>query len=579
MLMVQLLATGSQWPRIARLHMSKCEGWLKMRLRQTDVQRWFERFIRASVDFLAVQCAVVVSLAFGGWQLVEASGANVLSGEGLLVNFYFRTFLPISLLFLVINACCGLYTRFRGYTLQYKLRRATISAALSAVVVLYLCSRLNDSIKLPVSSSIVFLLLSVSAIPALRWMKDWMFHRESESSAFLDPYSAESAVLVVGGAGYIGSLVIEKLLARGHRVRLLDSLVYGDEPIRTLLSNPRLEFIKGDCRNIQDVVRAMANVRNMIHLAAIVGDPACAEDGENASQINYAATRMMAEIAAGHGIERFVYASTCSVYGATEKLMNENSETNPISLYAQTKLLSERVLLQARSKSFHPTILRFATVFGLSPRPRFDLVVNLLTAKALQERVITIFNGEQWRPFIHVQDVAQAVVEAFIAPLESVSGEIFNVGDDRLNYTLSQIADKISQRLPQTRVEYVENSDHRNYRVSFRKIRERIGFRARHDIESGIGEIIEAFQSGQIANYCQPAYNNLAFLKEKGPVDARDELDVKVMAAFASAGSRWNAATAATERGAQLSSRLPEGSSGLRPAGNLDVAVSGAPAE
>jgi len=275
-------------------------------------------------------------------------------------------------------------------------------------------------------------------------MKDWMFHRESESSVSKEHSAAGMAVLVVGGAGYIGSLVIEKLLACGCKVRLLDNLVYGDEAIRNLLNHPRLEFIKGDCRNIQDVVRAMANVRNMIHLAAIVGDPACAEDGENASQINYAATRMMAEIAAGHGIERFIYASTCSVYGASDGLMNENSETNPISLYARTKLQSEQVLLDERSKSFHPTILRFATVFGLSARPRFDLVVNLLTAKAVQEGVITIFNGEQWRPFIHVQDVAQAVVEVFLAPLKSVSGEIFNVGDDRLNYTLKQIAEKIS---------------------------------------------------------------------------------------------------------------------------------------
>lgn len=549
-----------------------------MHLGHADLQRWLERFIRAFVDFLGVQCAAIASFAFGGWQVVGNAGPAGLSGEGLLVNFYFRTFLPVSSLFLATNACCGLYTRFRGYTLQSKLRRATVSAALSAVVVLFLCFRLSDTIKLSVPSSIVFLFLSICTIPALRWMKDWMFHRESESSDDNDQSSADSAVLVVGGAGYIGSLVIEKLLARGLRVRLLDSLVYGDEAIRKLLSHPKLEFIKGDCRNIQDVVRAMANVRNMIHLAAIVGDPACAEDGENASQINYAATRMMAEIAAGHGIERFVYASTCSVYGATDSLMTENSETNPISLYARTKLLSEHVLLYAKSKSFHPTILRFATVFGLSPRPRFDLVVNLLTAKAIQERVITIYNGEQWRPFIHVQDVAQAVVDVFLAPLESVSGEIFNVGDDRLNFTLGQIAEKIRQQLPQTHVEYVENSDRRNYRVSFCKIRERVGFRAQRDIENGIGEIIDAFQSGQISNYCQPAYNNLVFLKEKGRVDAKDDLDIKVMAAFASAGSRWKPAAIATQRGVQVSPRGAEGS-GLRPAGGLDVAVSGAPAE
>jgi nucleoside-diphosphate-sugar epimerase len=321
-------------------------------------------------------------------------------------------------------------------------------------------------------------------------------------------------------------------------VRLLDSLVYGDQAIRGFLNNPRLELFKGDCRNIQDVVRALANVRNVIHLAAIVGDPACAEDGENASQINYAATRMMAEIAASHGVERFIFASTCSVYGDSDSLMEENSETAPISVYGQTKLQSEQVLLEARSRSFHPIILRFATVFGLAPRRRFDLVVNLLTAKAIQEGVITIFNEEQWRPFIHVQDVAEAVVKVFQSPLETVSGEIFNVGDDRLNVTLAQLAEKIKKQLPQTRVEHVNNSDRRNYRVSFRKIRDRVGFRAQRTIENGIIEIKEAYESGQISDYRHSSYNNLAFLKEKRRMDAKDELDVKVMGAFASAGSR-----------------------------------------
>jgi len=543
-----------------------------------DIHRWLERFIRASVDFLGVQCSAVASLALGGWQVVGTSTSTGHSGEGLLVSFYIRTFLPVSSLFLVSNACFALYTKSRGYTLQYKLRRATMSAAVAAPSVLYLCFHLNDSIRLSEMTAVVFFFLSVCTIPGLRWLKDWMFHRESESTGSKEYSSIDTAVLVVGGAGYIGSLVIEKLLARGYRIRLLDNLVYGDEAIRKLLSNPKLEFIKGDCRNIQDVVRAMTNVRDMIHLAAIVGDPACAADGENASQINYAATRMMAEIATGHGIERFVYASTCSVYGAADSLMDENSETNPISLYAQTKLQSEQMLLDARSKSFHPSILRFATVFGLAPRPRFDLVVNVLTAKAIQEKVITIFNGEQWRPFIHVQDVAEAVVQIFLAPLECVSGEIFNVGDDRLNYTLRQIAEKIRQQLPQTRVEYIENSDRRNYRVSFRKIRERIGFRAQCTVESGISEIIEAFRSGQISNYCQPAYNNSAFLKENGRVDAKDELDVKVMAAFASAGSRSTHIAHTAQRGALLSPRATE-DSGLGSTGALDIAISGAPAE
>jgi nucleoside-diphosphate-sugar epimerase len=381
----------------------------------------------------------------------------------------------------------------------------------------------------------------------IRWLKDFLFHRESEtdsrqiaptvSFASTAPDAADS-VLVVGGAGYIGSIVIAKLLERSCRVRLLDNLFYGNQAIEPLLSNPNLEFILGDSRNIQDVVRAMSGVRNVIHLAAIVGDPACAEDKANAFQINYAATRMLLEIAKGQGVERFLFASSCSVYGASDSVTDERSETQPISLYAETKLQSEGVLLEARSRSFHPTVLRFATVFGLAPRPRFDLVVNLLTAKAIQDGVITVYNGDQWRPFIHVRDVAAAIVDVFAAPLASVTGEIFNVGDDTLNFTLAQVAEKIREHIPQTRVEYVENADRRNYRVSFKKIRDCIGYTAKLSLDDGILEIKRAFERREIQNYRQPFYSNVSYLKERGHVEAKTELDVKVMAAFAGAGSR-----------------------------------------
>jgi nucleoside-diphosphate-sugar epimerase len=288
----------------------------------------------------------------------------------------------------------------------------------------------------------------------------------------------------------------------------------------------------------------MRGVRNVIHLAAIVGDPACAEDDENAFQINFAATRMMLEVAKGNGIERFLFASSCSVYGASDDLMDEKSETVPLSVYAETKLQSEEVLLEAKTSNFHPTILRFATVFGLAPRPRFDLVVNLLTAKAIRDGVITIYNGTQWRPFIHVRDVAEAVVQTIEAPVESVSGEIFNVGDERLNFTLAEVAEKIKAKVPSTRVEYVENSDRRNYRVSFDKFRDCVGFQAQYTIEDGISEIQRAFASGQISDYRQAFYSNVSYLKERGRVNPKTELDVKVMAAFAGVGaaSRGNGA-------------------------------------
>jgi len=304
-------------------------------------------------------------------------------------------------------------------------------------------------------------------------------------------------------------------------------------------------------------VGAMRGVRTVIHLAAIVGDPACAEDDENAFQVNFAATRMMLEVAKGNGIERFLFASSCSVYGASDELMDENSETLPISVYAETKLQSEKALLEAQSRSFHPTILRFATVFGLAPRPRFDLVVNLLTAKAIRDGIITIYNGTQWRPFIHVRDVAEAVVQTIEAPVESVSGEIFNVGDERLNYTLAQVAEKIQAKIAHTRVEYVENSDRRNYRVSFRKFRDCVGFRAQYCLEDGIEEIQRAFAVGQISDYQLPFYSNASYLKQRGRVSPKNELDVKVMAAFAGASAGAGFRSMDTSRPPRLMPPIP----------------------
>lgn len=527
----------------------------------THFHLWLERLARALVDFIAVQVAGLIALIFVG------SRGPLAPSEASLAHFYFHIFLPVSLVFPLVHSLSGLYTRLRGYALGYKLRSAALSAFVATLLLVFVTFLIGGS-QLSRSAAIVFGICAVGAAVGVRWMKDWLFHRESEEVQALKPTvvspSTSETVLVVGGAGYIGSLVVDKLLVRGCKVRLLDNLLYGNRAIERHLSNPNLEFIQGDCRNIQDVVRAMSHVKDIVHLAAIVGDPACAQDDASALQINYAATRMMLEIAKGYGIERFVFASSCSVYGASDDIVDEKSETVPISLYAETKLHSESVLLEAKSRSFHPTVLRFATVFGLAPRPRFDLVVNLLTAKAIQDGVITIYNGDQWRPFLHATDVAEAVAQTLRGPLDSVSGEIFNVGDDQLNFTLAQVAEKIRGLVPQTRVEYVENADRRNYRVSFQKIKDCLGFAASYTIEDGIIEIKNAFERGEILDYRHPFYSNVSFLKEHGRVLAKTELDVKVMAAFAGAGGRALAAAAGASAGGAKTARpyvlpLPSG--------------------
>ncbi len=322
--------------------------------------------------------------------------------------------------------------------------------------------------------------------------------------------STPKNILVIGGAGYIGCGLVRDLLARGFRVRALDSLLFGDEPLRPLIDDPHFELVRGDFRQVEAVVRAVRDMDAVIHLGGIVGDPACAVNEDETLEINLSATRLLAGVSRAMGVSRFLFASSCSVYGATEETVDETSSLNPVSLYAATKADSEKVLLAARDETFHPVILRLGTAFGWSCRPRFDLVVNLLVAKALAERKIVIYNGEQWRPFVHVRDIARAFRLALEAPPEQVSGEIFNVGDDGMNFTLRQVAERMAALEPGLVVEHLDNADRRNYRVSFAKIRERLGFERQVSLEQGIEGLERALRSRLVIDYRAPRFSNLA---------------------------------------------------------------------
>lgn len=303
-------------------------------------------------------------------------------------------------------------------------------------------------------------------------------------------------------------MLVRELLARGYRVRVLDNLLYGEEAIGELKAQPQFELIVGDFRNVEAVVRACRGVDAVIHLGAIVGDPACALELTTTLEINFAATKMVMEICKGYGISRFLFSSTCSVYGATDHLVDEQSAPKPVSLYAATKVDSEGIILNARADDFHPTILRLATAFGHSYRPRFDLVVNLLSIKALADKKITIFNGDQWRPFIHIHDIARCFITCLEAPLEKVSGEIFNAGSYEMNFTLGQVAEVVRTHAPEVTIEYVENTDKRNYRVSFDKIHTRLGFTCQKKLDEGVLEIKRAYDQGFIGNYRDKRYSN-----------------------------------------------------------------------
>ncbi|GIW43750.1 MAG: UDP-glucose 4-epimerase [Candidatus Binatia bacterium] len=326
---------------------------------------------------------------------------------------------------------------------------------------------------------------------------------------------ARDLVLVTGGAGYIGSHVVRKLLERGYRVRVLDKFLYGERGLADLQGNRGLEIRFGDICHIRDVVQAVKGARGVIALAALVGDAACDLDPKETLMTNYESTRLLLEACRDAAVQRLVFASSCSVYGANGNgLLDERSPLHPVSLYARTRIMSEDMLLR-EAGDIEVAILRLATVCGLSPRMRFDLMVNTITARATVMGNIRVVGANQWRPHIHVRDAAEAFVRAVEAPATAVDRGVFNVGGDHLNFTVGQIAQKVVEFLPGTRVEYFDHvEDRRSYRVSFKRIREQLGFVPRFTVEDAIREVHSVLQSGQVGDYSAPVYYNVKQLQE-----------------------------------------------------------------
>ena len=326
----------------------------------------------------------------------------------------------------------------------------------------------------------------------------------------MEKKNSEKRILVTGGAGYIGSILVNRLLKSGYKVIILDKLLFGVEPLKYFLQNPNpnLAIIIGDIQNEDDANRALENADAVIHLAAIVGDPACAADSDLAVNVNFNATVRLADLCKKRKIRRFVFASTCSVYGIGKKeMLDEDSEVNPVSLYAETRLYGERGILSLADKNFSPVLLRLGTIFGLSPRMRFDIIINYLIQKAIKEKKISIFGGEQWRPVLHVGDAARTFQLVLESPLEKIENQIFNVG--LANFQIREIGAIIKKNLPDTEIQIIDKlEDKRSYHVSFEKIQKVLDFNEEKTIEMGIKEISEALQDGIIKDPKEKKYYN-----------------------------------------------------------------------
>jgi nucleoside-diphosphate-sugar epimerase len=320
-----------------------------------------------------------------------------------------------------------------------------------------------------------------------------------------------TTTLVTGGAGYVGVPVVQQLLASGRRVRVLDTLRWGGESLLGVWPHPHFELVKGDVTVAADRAGALDGAGSVVHLAAIVGDPACKQEPDLAQRINLDATRALYDEAAASGAADFIFVSTCSNYGIADpaELATERSPLNPASHYARTKVAAEEYLLQHRGAGPAATVLRLATVYGVAPRMRFDLTVNEFARDAALRKPLEIFAETLWRPYVHVSDVASAVRLVLDSPEAVRRGEVFNVGHTGENYQKLALCRLLQERVPELDISFVRTgADPRSYRVSFEKIASRLGFQPAHTVPAGIDEVIELVRSGVIADLDAARWRN-----------------------------------------------------------------------
>lgn len=321
-------------------------------------------------------------------------------------------------------------------------------------------------------------------------------------------------VLVTGAAGYIGSVLVRELLQRKYAVRGLDILNFGSESLSELFNRPDFELMKGDIRIEADVAKAIDGVDAVIHLAAIVGDPACAKDPQLSQETNLTGSKMLFDLCnKSKNVKRFVFASTCSNYGKMDGdgFMTETSPLKPVSLYAKLKVEFEEYVRKAAVRDdFVVTPLRFATAFGVSPRIRFDLTVNEFVKEIFMARELIVFGEKFWRPYCHVKDLSVACIRVMEASPEQVQFNVFNVGDTRQNYQKETLVELIRKRVPNLKVKFVhKDEDPRDYRVNFDKINKTLGFQISRTVENGIDEILALLKSGGINNPDDCRYKNI----------------------------------------------------------------------
>ena len=323
------------------------------------------------------------------------------------------------------------------------------------------------------------------------------------------------SILVTGGAGYIGSVLTHKLVELGYNVRIIDSLIYGGDGISDLISKNSVELIEKDIRDEKTLNEAVKDIDCIIHLAAIVGDPFCKKIPVAAKQINEDATKKLVNISKKQGVKRFIFASTCSNYGSASTIVDENSPIQPLSLYSKTKVNSENFILNTKNSSFEPCILRFATAHGLSPRMRFDLLLQEFLRDAILDKKIRIYGPNFWRPLSHVDDISNACITTIKSSKNLISGQVYNVGNTSENYTKKMLAEIIQEFVPSTEIEITgSKTDLRTYKVSFDKIKSNLKFISKKTIRNSIQDILSKIEKGNLDPRASE-FSNMSKLTER----------------------------------------------------------------
>jgi len=485
---------------------------------------------RILADVVMLQVAVITAmaarLAYATFFEEVWTDGRFLTLATLYVSAYAQRAWLLTAICLGVFYLSGFYTYGRYYAGKYKALVVTQAVTNGYVIFAFLSYFFIGTVELRGRTVIVLgWALSVLLLVGSRlWSTYWQRLLATERESIIRKIHRDHPrVLVIGGAGYIGSALLPKLLDQGHRVRLLDLMVFGDEPIRKVMGHERLELVRGDFRHIEHLAESLRDVDTVVHLGAIVGDPACNLDESLTIDVNLSATRMIGELARSAGVQRFIFASTCSVYGSCDELLSERMKARPLSLYGSTKLASEQVLWRIAGERFQPTILRFGTIYGLSGRTRFDLVVNLMAAKAKIDGEIVVHGGDQWRPFVHVDDAAEAIALALRAPLDLVGTQVFNVGSDEQNHTIDQVAQIVHQQVIGASIRHVDGADNRNYRVDFSKIRNMLSFRPRWTIQDGVQQVVDAITQGDVTDYTDARYSNEKYFSQQRLTLTRDD--------------------------------------------------------